>query len=76
MAHTYIVYIRDYRAGAKNALQIMSLAAFASKTNNYLMRVNGSTESLQCSKDMIKLVWTFVDTVVFFVPDGIKTPSR
>ena len=54
----------------------MSLAAFASETNNYLMRLNGSTKSLSCSKDVINLVWTFVDTVVFFVPDGIKTPSR
>ena len=26
-AHTYIAYIRDYSPGAKNALQIMSLAA-------------------------------------------------
>ena len=32
--HTYIVYIRDYLPpGAKNALQIMSLAAYASETN-------------------------------------------
>ena len=38
-AHTYIAYIRDSllpsplpRAGAKNALQIMSLAAYASET--------------------------------------------
>ena len=54
----------------------MTLAAFASETDNYLMRLKGSTESLQCSKDMINLVWTFVDTVVFFVLDGIKTPSR
>ena len=32
-AHTYIAYIRDYPPGAKNALQIMSLAAYASETN-------------------------------------------
>ena len=34
-AHTYTAYIRDYPppAGAKNALQIMSLAAYASETN-------------------------------------------
>ena len=32
-AHTYIAYIRDYPPEAKNALQIMSLAAYASKTN-------------------------------------------
>jgi len=32
-AHTYIAYIRDCPAGAKNALQIMSLAAYASETN-------------------------------------------
>ena len=32
-AHTYIAYIRDYpHPGAKNALQIMSLAAYASET--------------------------------------------
>ena len=32
--HTYIAYIRDYLPpGAKNALQIMSLAAYASETN-------------------------------------------
>ena len=38
-AHTYIVYIRDYPPppGAKNALQIMSLAAYASETNNVLI---------------------------------------
>ena len=35
-AHTHIAYIRDYPPpppGAKNALQIMSLAAHASETN-------------------------------------------
>ena len=35
-AHTYISYIRDYppsSGGAKNALQIMSLAAYARETN-------------------------------------------
>ena len=40
-AHTYIVYIRDYPpppappppGGAKNALPIISLAAYASETN-------------------------------------------
>ena len=39
-AHTYITYMRDYPppphtppTGAKNALQIMSLAAYASGTN-------------------------------------------
>ena len=32
-AHAYIAYIRDYPPEAKNALQIMSLAAYASKTN-------------------------------------------
>ena len=33
-AHTYIAYIRDCPPGAKNALQIMNLAAYASETNN------------------------------------------
>ena len=36
-AHTYTAYIRAYLPpprGAKNALQIMSLAAYASETNN------------------------------------------
>ena len=33
-AHTYIAYIRDYPPGVKNALQFMSLAAYASETNN------------------------------------------
>ena len=33
-AHTFIAYIRDYSPGAKNALQIMSLAAYASETND------------------------------------------
>ena len=33
-AHAYIAYIKDYPPGAKNALQIMSLAAYASETNN------------------------------------------
>ena len=36
-AHTYTAYIRDYPPpppGAKNALQVMSLAAYASETNN------------------------------------------
>ena len=32
-AHTYTAYIREYRPGAKNALQITSLAAHASETN-------------------------------------------
>ena len=32
-AHTYIAYIRDYPLGEKNALQIMSLAPYASETN-------------------------------------------
>ena len=33
--HTYIAYIRDHLPpGAKNALQIMSLAAYASETKN------------------------------------------
>ena len=32
-AHTYIAYIRDCPAGPKNALQIMSLAAYACETN-------------------------------------------
>ena len=31
-AHTYTAYIRDYSPGAKNTLQIMSLAAYASET--------------------------------------------
>ena len=31
-AHTYTAYIRDYPPGAKNAVQIMSLAAYASET--------------------------------------------
>ena len=35
--HTYIAYIRDYLPpGAKNALQIMSLAAYASETNQWM----------------------------------------
>ena len=33
-AHTYVAYIRDYLPPeAKNALQIMSLTAYASETN-------------------------------------------
>ena len=33
-AHTHIAYIKDYLSpGAKNALLIMSLAAYASETN-------------------------------------------
>ena len=39
-AHTYIVYIGDYPPPpprAKNAWQIMSLAAYASETNNVLI---------------------------------------
>ena len=35
-AHTYIAYMRDYPHGVKNALQIMSLAAYASETNQDL----------------------------------------
>ena len=31
--YTYIGYIRDYPPQAKNALQIMSLAAYVSETN-------------------------------------------
>ena len=31
-AHTYTAYVRDYPSGAKNTLQIMSLAAYASET--------------------------------------------
>ena len=37
-AHTYTAYIRDYPpppSGAKDALQIMSLPAYASETNKY-----------------------------------------
>ena len=35
-AHTYIAYIRDYPPppGAKNALLIRNMAAYASETNN------------------------------------------
>jgi len=34
-AHTYLAYIREYPPpGAKSALQILSLAAYASGTNN------------------------------------------
>ena len=33
MAHAYIVYRRDYLCRAKNMLPIISLAAYASKTN-------------------------------------------
>ena len=33
-AHTHIVYIRDYLYKGGNALKIMSLAAYASETNN------------------------------------------
>ena len=35
-AHTYVAYMRDYPTAprAKNALQIVSLAAYASETNN------------------------------------------
>ena len=32
-AHAYIAYIKDYPPGAKNALQIMSPAGYASETN-------------------------------------------
>ena len=31
-AHTYTAYVRDYPSGAKNTLQIMSLAACTSET--------------------------------------------
>ena len=34
-AHTHRAYIRDYPPGAKNALQIICLAAYASETNNH-----------------------------------------
>ena len=34
-AHTHIAYIRDSPPEGKNALQIMSLAAYASETNKY-----------------------------------------
>ena len=39
-AHTYIAYIRDYPLpppppGAKNTLQIVSLAAYSSETNKW-----------------------------------------
>ena len=38
-AHTYIAYVRDYPPpGVKNAWQIMSLAAYASQTNNFHIR--------------------------------------
>ena len=33
-AHTYIACIRGYPPRVKNALQFMSLAAYASETNN------------------------------------------
>ena len=33
-AYLFIAYIRDYPPGVKNALQFMSLAAYASETNN------------------------------------------
>ena len=33
LAHTYIAHTSDYPHGAKNALQIMNLAAYASETN-------------------------------------------
>ena len=32
-SHTYIAYIREVPPGAKNALQIMSIAAYASEIN-------------------------------------------
>ena len=38
--HTYIAYIRDYPPGVKNALQIMSLAAYASETNNIYQQIS------------------------------------
>ena len=45
-AHTYIAYVRDYPPppsfGAKNALQVISLAAFASETNKLQMHPSKS----------------------------------
>ena len=35
-AHTHIAYIRKYPPGEKNALQIKSLAAYASETNKII----------------------------------------
>ena len=32
-AHTYIAYVKNYPPGAKKALQILSLAAYASETH-------------------------------------------
>ena len=53
-ALTFIAYIREYPSGAKNALQIISLAAYASEANNkglklrtfYCLVFNGS----ECAK--------------------------
>ena len=45
--HTYIAYIRDYLPpGAKNALQIMSLAAYASETNKIVEVWNSANRLL------------------------------
>ena len=54
-ALTFIAYIREYPSGAKNALQIISLAAYASETNNkglklrtfYCLVFNGSESNAQ-----------------------------
>ena len=54
-ALTFIAYIREYPSGAKNALQIISLAAYASETNNkglklrtfYCLLFNGSESNAQ-----------------------------
>ena len=54
-AHNHIAYIRDSPlGGAKNALKIMSLAAYASETNNCLSvfcQVVGSQQTVIFLKD-------------------------
>ena len=47
-AHTYIAYIRDYPSGAKNVLQIMSLAAYPSETKDVFKSEVVTNRSCAC----------------------------
>ena len=52
-AHTYIAYIRDCPPGAKNALQIMSLAAYASETNKGIFAWPKLKRTFSCRNKLV-----------------------
>ena len=74
-ALTFIAYIREYPSGAKNALQIISLAAYASETNNKGLKLRTFYCLLFNGRNRMRKINSFSHYSGFTIHHVVKTEN-